>query len=49
MFLDITLFDWVQPCFNALSSWRIGGVSLVGVIVFLLVITGIGFLIRGNK
>ena len=47
--LDISLFDWIGPVFSTLSQWQIGGVSITAVIIFLLVITGIAFLIRGNK
>lgn len=43
------ILEPIQKAFNFLNSMTVGGVSMVTWIVIVIVISGLGFIIRGNK
>ena len=43
------MFSWIGDAFTFMSSASIHGVSLTAIVVVLLVLSALGFIIRGNK
>lgn len=43
------MFDWLSPVFQFFNSAQIHGISITSMIIVVLVLSALGFLIRGNK